>query len=62
MLLSDIYKAYVAEIQPQNTVFYLNLERQHYLKLQFLYGQYKGHVTSRESHLIVFLHKECKFY
>ena len=51
----------MAEIQPQNTVFYLNLERQHYLKLQFLYGQYKGRVTSRESHLLVFLHKECKF-
>lgn len=41
-------------------MFYLNLERPHYLKLQFLYGQYKGKLSPRESQLLIFLHKECE--
>ena len=57
---TEIYRAFLAEIQPQSRVFYLNLERPYYLGLQFLYGQYKRNVPHRESHLIVFLHRNCK--
>ena len=58
---SDIYRAFLVEIQPQNRVFYLNYERPYFICLQFLYGQYKGQANNRESHLIVFLHKHCEF-
>ncbi|CAH1785054.1 unnamed protein product [Owenia fusiformis] len=53
----EIYKAFIAEIQPQERVFYLNIERPNALKLQFLYTKYRGQVD-RESHMLVILHKE----
>lgn len=57
----DVYHAYLAEVASPSLasrVFYLNLERSQIITLQFLYGQYQGHVTRRESHLLVLLHKE----
>jgi len=54
----EIHRAYLAEIAPQNRVFYLNLERDYHIALRFLYGQYKRNNSARESHLLVFLHKK----
>ena len=52
------YSAFLAEIQAANSrVFSLNLERPHFLKVQFLY---LGHPSAKECHMIVMLHKECK--
>uniref|UniRef100_K1S5G6 Protein pigeon n=1 Tax=Magallana gigas TaxID=29159 RepID=K1S5G6_MAGGI len=52
----DIYTVFLAEIQATSTrVFSLNLERQQFIKVQFLYDIQE---SDRESHLIVMLHRE----
>ncbi|XP_013408304.1 protein pigeon isoform X2 [Lingula anatina] len=59
--LLGTYKVFLAELQPQNNVFNLNIQRQRYVKVQFLYGQYRGfgETAYKESHMLVFLHKEA---
>lgn len=57
-LFADIYTVFLAEIQATSTrVFSLNLERQQFIKVQFLYDIQE---SDRESHLIVMLHRECE--
>ncbi|XP_076095546.1 protein pigeon-like [Mytilus galloprovincialis] len=52
----ETYSAYLAEIRAANSrVFSLNLERPHFLKIQFLY---LGQPSAKECHMIVMLHKE----
>ena len=58
--LSETYAAFLAEIKASNTrVFSLNLERPHFLKVQFLY---ENPASDRESHMIVMLHRECRSF
>ncbi|XP_046354825.2 uncharacterized protein LOC124134166 isoform X1 [Haliotis rufescens] len=55
----EMYRAYLAELQALETrVFSLNLERRNFLKVQFLYASLSDQSAPRESHLLVFLHKE----
>ncbi|XP_071487359.1 gamma-secretase-activating protein-like [Diadema antillarum] len=60
----DVYRAFLAEIQPQHAIFDLNLERTSLLHVQFLWprsGQGPTDVTattSKDSRLLVFLHSE----
>ncbi|XP_067683357.1 protein pigeon-like isoform X2 [Haliotis asinina] len=55
----EVYQAYLAELQASDTrVFSLNLERSNFLKVQFLYSSHSDQSAPRESHLLVFLHKE----
>ncbi|XP_061187577.1 protein pigeon-like isoform X1 [Saccostrea echinata] len=52
----DVYSVFLAETQATSTrVFSLNLERQHFIKVQFLYD---SQTSDRESHLMVMLHRE----
>ena len=58
--LTDKYSAYIAEVRAQNSrVFSLNLERECFLKVQFLYDD---RPAERDTCMLVMLHKECKFY
>ncbi|XP_046548624.1 gamma-secretase-activating protein-like [Haliotis rubra] len=55
----EMYQAYLAELQASDyRVFSLNLERRSFLKVQFLYSSHSDQSAPRESHLLVFLHKE----
>ncbi|ESO95702.1 hypothetical protein LOTGIDRAFT_160255 [Lottia gigantea] len=55
----DKYSAFLAELQATGErVFSLNLERPNFLKVQFLYPSGKEVNTTREAHMLVFLHKE----
>lgn len=57
-IVPETYSAYLAEIQAESSrVFSLNLERPHFMKIQFLYS---GQPSTKECHMIVMLHKECK--
>ncbi|XP_056000277.1 protein pigeon-like isoform X3 [Ostrea edulis] len=52
----DIYSVFLAEIQAKSTrVFSLNIERQQFIKVQFLYD---SQASDRESHLLLMLHRE----
>ncbi|XP_006822463.1 gamma-secretase-activating protein-like [Saccoglossus kowalevskii] len=57
---ANIYKSFLAEVQPQNRIFSLNVERRNLLRCQFLYSKLKGfsEVPSKEAHMLFFLHKE----
>lgn len=63
--IPDVYQAFLAELQSSDTrVFSLNLQRSAFLKVQFLHPDVNissGSNTSRDSHMLVFLHKECRF-
>ncbi|XP_070559067.1 gamma-secretase-activating protein-like isoform X2 [Ptychodera flava] len=58
--LSGVYRSFLAEVQPQNRVFSLNIERRNLLKCQFLYSKLKGfsETPSKDTHMLFFLHKE----
>ncbi|XP_071790834.1 gamma-secretase-activating protein-like [Asterias amurensis] len=55
-----LYRAFLAEIQPQNRIFDLNVERRNLLRVQFLWGRQPKDrdAASRESRLLFLLHKE----
>ncbi|CAL1531807.1 unnamed protein product [Lymnaea stagnalis] len=54
-----VYQAYLAELQSvEKNVFSLNMERSTFLKVQFLYPTQQGQPHNKESHMLVFLHKE----
>ncbi|XP_072026352.1 gamma-secretase-activating protein-like [Amphiura filiformis] len=59
---SYIYRAYLAEIQPQHRIFDLNVERSTLLRVQFLWNRRSADrdtsSASRDSRLLFFLHKE----
>ncbi|XP_035676326.1 gamma-secretase-activating protein-like isoform X2 [Branchiostoma floridae] len=55
---AQVYRSYLAEVQPANRVFYLNIERDNYLMVQFLHGKGHGDATSKESHMLFLIHKE----
>ncbi|XP_078676801.1 gamma-secretase-activating protein-like [Branchiostoma floridae x Branchiostoma belcheri] len=55
---AQVYRSYLAEVQPANRVFYLNIERDNYLMVQFLHGKGQGDTTSKESHMLFLIHKE----
>ncbi|CAH1265240.1 GSAP [Branchiostoma lanceolatum] len=57
---AQVYRSYLAEVQPANRVFYLNIERDNYLMVQFLHGKGQGYgdTSSKESHMLFLIHKE----
>ncbi|XP_012937680.1 gamma-secretase-activating protein [Aplysia californica] len=55
----DVYQAYLAELQSVEKIVYsLNIDRSSFIKVQFLYADQQGQEHSRESNMLVFLHKE----
>ncbi|XP_078000482.1 gamma-secretase-activating protein-like [Glandiceps talaboti] len=58
--VTNIFRAFLAEVQPQDRVFSLNVERRNLLRCQFLYSKFKGfsETSSKETHMLFFLHKE----
>ncbi|BFZ09054.1 hypothetical protein BsWGS_12093 [Bradybaena similaris] len=55
----DVYQAYLAELQSvDKTVFSLNMERDTFLKVQFLYPDQPRQSLNKDSDMLVFLHKE----
>ena len=55
---TETYSAFIAELQAQRRVFSLNLERHAFIKVQFLYTEGS---STKETYMLVMLHKECKF-
>nr|KAI8739763.1 protein pigeon-like [Biomphalaria glabrata] len=54
-----VFQAYLAELQSaEKNVFSLNMERSTFLKVQFLYPEQTKSSHSKESDMLVFLHKE----
>lgn len=63
-LFSEKYSAFLAEIKAESPrVFSLNLERQVFIKVQFLYEDKRtdDRVKKEETYMLVMLHKECKY-
>ena len=64
---SDVYRAFLAEIQPQRAIYDLNVERSSLLHVQFLWprpaqGPSEPSASqAKESRLLVFLHRECEY-
>ncbi|RUS84059.1 hypothetical protein EGW08_008171, partial [Elysia chlorotica] len=55
----DVFQGFLAELQSiEKIVYSLNMERSTFLKVQFLYPDQQGQTHSRESSMLVFLHKE----
>ncbi|GFO44963.1 protein pigeon [Plakobranchus ocellatus] len=55
----DVFQGFLAELQSVDKIVYsLNMERSTFLKVQFLYPDQQGQTHSRESSMLVFLHKE----
>jgi len=56
--IAEVYSAFLAEIKaPSPRVFSLNLERQTFIKVQFLY---EDKPAEKETNMLVMLHKECE--
>lgn len=61
-----MYRAFLAEIQPQHAIFDLNVERSSLLHVQFLRPRSAQGLadpmtsTVKDCRLLVFLHRECK--